>query len=194
MAEADRERWDRRHAEADVPSASGGWLEALGDELPQAGRALDVASGRGGLSLWLAQRGLAVSALDVSPVALERLRQAAKALGVAVDARQLDLERDALPDGAFDFIACWHYRQAGLHAALCERLAPGGLLALEQHTVDNLQRHARPGRDYLAERGELARFALDGAPVPLQLCYYREGWLGDRAVARVLARRLDARA
>ena len=47
------------------------WLLANEDLLPRSGRALDVACGRGRHAFWLAERGLAVDAVDRN---WERLR------------------------------------------------------------------------------------------------------------------------
>src|SRR5689334_3104998 len=72
MSEVDRRRWDARHAVADdvVPLPPDA-LRGREDLAPTSGRALDLASGRGAVAMWLAGRGLAVDAVDVSPVGLE---------------------------------------------------------------------------------------------------------------------------
>lgn len=186
MGEGDRERWDARYRAAGPVGPAPSWLASLADELPTGGRALDVACGRGALSLWLASRGLSVTAVDVSEVALDALTGAARARGLAIDPSALDLERDALPAGPFALIACIHYRQPSLLPELVARLAPGGALALEQHTVRNLERHAKPSRRFLAEPQELLDWARSAG---LAVVSYREGWVQDRAVAQLLARR-----
>ncbi|GAA4287574.1 class I SAM-dependent methyltransferase [Georgenia daeguensis] len=90
----DGTRWDARYRDAPdpVPRAPDG-LTGLEDALPDGGPALDVACGLGVVTLWAAQHGFAVDALDVSPVALARLRSRAAALGLAglVRARRADL-------------------------------------------------------------------------------------------------------
>jgi hypothetical protein len=48
----------------------------------------------------------------------------------------------------------------------------------------NLERHARPSARFLVEPNELLRLVA-----PLEIVAYREGWLDDRSLARVLARR-----
>lgn len=190
VAEADRERWDARYRGGGRPAPAGGFLQELDVLLPRHGRALDVACGRGALCLWLAQRGFEVTGVDVSAVALDQLRAEARARGLSIATGALDLETEPLPAGDFDLICCMHYRQPALVSELIARLSPGGVLAIEQHTVDNLALHARPSRRFLAERGELARQVLD-ADRPLRLERYSEGVVEGRAVARVLARAFD---
>jgi hypothetical protein len=50
--------------------------------------------------------------------------------------------------------------------------------------VRNLERNEKPSRRWLAEPNELLR-DLSG----LTVVYYREGWVGNRHVARMVARR-----
>jgi SAM-dependent methyltransferase len=138
MSSGDRRRWDARHAAAGsrVPAPPGVLMGApdLADVFPSAGVALDVACGRGGVAVWLAQRGLAVDALDVSPVALAAAARLAAAAGVADRCRWLlhDLD-DGLPDGCagpYDVVVCQLFRDPALYPALADALAPGGLLAV----------------------------------------------------------------
>lgn len=184
MSGSDRERWDRRWAEgAHAGAAVPAWLEELSGELPRGGRALDVAAGTGRVALWLARRGLATLAVDVSPVALERCRARAAADGLDVRTEVRDLERDPLPRGPFDVVSCFHYLQRELFPAFRARLAPGGLFLCELATRRNLERHARPSARFLVEPGELPLLVA-----PLEVLFYGEGWLGGRALARIAAR------
>lgn len=185
MARDDRERWDRRYASGEEAEPEPpDWLEALGDEIPSRGRALDVAAGTGRAALWLARRGLDVTAVDVSAVGLERCAARAHREGLSVETVASDLEQDPLPAGPWDVITCFHYLQRDLFPALRESLAAGGVLVCEIGTRRNLERHARPSARWLLEENELLRLCA-----PLSIVYYREGWIRDRADARVVARR-----
>ncbi len=186
MAEADRERWDRiwregGHGEGAEPPL---WLAALDAEMPRAGRALDVACGAGRVALFWAARGLDALAVDVSPEALRRAQEAASAAGLSLATLALDLEREPPPAGPFAAISVFHYLQRDLFPALAARLAPGGVLACEIATVENLERNPKPSRRFLLERGE-----LPGLCAPLETIHHREGWDGGRCLARILARR-----
>jgi 2-polyprenyl-3-methyl-5-hydroxy-6-metoxy-1,4-benzoquinol methylase len=129
VSERDRSRWDARHAAAaDVgplpPDALRG-REAL---VSRAGRALDVACGRGAVALWLARRGMAVDAVDVSGVALA----AAAAAEPHVRWWKHDLD-EGLPSacsGPYDVVVCQRFRDPALYPRLAAALAPGGLLAV----------------------------------------------------------------
>lgn len=138
--EADRERWDQRWADngpssvaqiaASPPDVIADHPSLL-DDLPRHGRALDLACGVGSQALWMAGRGLSVTALDVSPVAVDLARAAAAHHGLTVDARVHDTDA-GLPDDltALAMIVCQRYRANDLYPELVERLRPGGVLVL----------------------------------------------------------------
>lgn len=182
MGADDRARWDARYASArEAPGPAPRWLDAFDDALPRTGRALDVASGTGRMARWALARGLEVTAIDVSPVALAHLRAGAP----GVETIERDLERDPrLPEGGFALVTVMHYRQPSLWPAIAGALAPGGVLVAELALVANLERHAHPSRRWLAEPGELA-----GAARGLTIVHLEEGWLDDRCTARLIARR-----
>jgi SAM-dependent methyltransferase len=184
VARGDRERWDRRYAQGEERAWEPDWLDELAEEIPERGRALDVAAGTGRVALWLAARGLDVTAVDVSPVGLERCLASARERGVAVQTVVADLEEPPLPAGPWDVITCFHYLQRDLFPRLVEHLSVGGVLICELPTRRNLERHPRPGGRYLLGEGELLSLCA-----PLRVVYYREGWIGDRALARAIARR-----
>ncbi|AKF08580.1 class I SAM-dependent methyltransferase [Sandaracinus amylolyticus] len=186
MAEEDRVKWDKKWSErVDRPRSSPGWVAELDAEIPRDGRGLDVAAGAGRLALYMARRGLDVTAVDISPVGLTLAREAARDEGVKITTSVRDLERHGLPEGTWNAIACFHYRQPDLFLQFRGALAPGGVLIAEVATVASLERDpSKPSARWLAERNELLR-ACEG----LDVVYYREGWLGERAIARVLARK-----
>jgi SAM-dependent methyltransferase len=102
--------------------------------VPTTGRALDVACGRGGVAVWLALRGLAVDAVDVSPAGLAAGARLAGAHGVDERIRWIahDLD-DGLPaacTGPYDVVVCQCFREPSMYGALAAALAPGGLLAV----------------------------------------------------------------
>jgi SAM-dependent methyltransferase len=185
MADTDREHWDRRYAERSHDEGNPpDWLAQFADDLPRDGRALDVAAGTGRVALWLARAGLEVTAVDVSPVGLEQLADAARSERLHVETVATDLEKAPLPQGLWNVVTCFAYLQRDLFPAMRDLLAPGGILISEISTIRNLERHERPPAGYLLEENELLSLIA-----PLTVLYYREAWIDDRAVARVIARK-----
>lgn len=159
MARTDRERWDARHRAVGASGAAVGPMppDALrGREhlLPPVGRALDVACGRGAVAVWLAGRGFAVDAVDVSEVALAAGRALAPDPGadrVRWWAHDLDTGLPAGCAGPYEVVVCQRFRDPALYPVLAGLLAPGGLLVV---TVLS-QVDEGPGA-FRAEPGELA--------------------------------------
>jgi len=152
----DAERWDARYRDPrwDATPACDAFvledLEALGAGAGR--RALDAAAGTGRHALELAARGWRAVAWDVSPVGLERLAAAARARGLGVERRVVDLT-GALPEERFDLILVVSYLDRALWPRLVERLAPGGHLLLTTFTEDAAE---GPSARHCLRRGELA--------------------------------------
>lgn len=185
MADSDSERWNaryREHGEGVGPPSP--FLVALDAQLPRQGRALDVAGGTGRHALWLARRGLDVTLADVSDVALNIARGEATGENLALHTLAVDLEAEPLPRGPWDLIVCVRFLWRPLFAGCAEGLAPGGLLVVAHPTRTNLERHAKPGPQYLLDDGELPRL------VPgLEVVTFEEGWHEGTHEARLVARR-----
>ena len=110
------------------------------------GRALDLAAGEGRNTVWLAERGWQVTAVDFSRVGLEKGRKLSAARGVdeaRVDWIVADL-RDFEPDRAFYHLVLIAYLQVSpeLRATVMARaaaaLAPGGTAFVVGHDLTNL--------------------------------------------------------
>lgn len=189
MSEEDRQRWNSKyetgdHASQEVSQA----LVELRPMLPSVGRALDVAGGAGRNSIWLAQRGLEVTLVDVSEVALSIAASRAQRSGMTIKTMRIDVEEQALPSGPWQLIVTVHFLWRPLFADFAKALAPGGTLVCIHPTTSNLQRHAKPSERFLLEDGELPKLIRD-----LDLVYHREGWLSEgRHEAVIVARKPKA--
>jgi SAM-dependent methyltransferase len=104
------------------------------------GRALDLGCGEGGDALWLAEQGWQVTAVDISPTALERGAAEATRRGLAVDWHCADLA-DQLPAGPYELASALFLqspvvlpRIEVLRRAAAE-VAPGGVLLVVGHAA-----------------------------------------------------------
>lgn len=188
MGDADRERWDSRYAGPGLvmgPAPKPFVLE-LEPLLPRAGRALDIACGEGQLAAWLAQRGLSVTAVDISAVALDKLRRRAAAEGLEprLHAIEADLDEGLPPiEPDLDLVCCVDFYSPAIMAQARRLLAPDGMLL-----VQVLLNYPEGDRLRRAAPGEALGFA-EG----LHVDFYREGIIGGRALAQLLARRAPRR-
>ncbi len=163
------EKWNSRHAEAEGPGEVAQVLLRNAHLLPEEGRALDLACGRGANALWLAERGLEVYAWDLSPVAIERLREEAAARGLEVSGEVRDVVARPPRPETFDLVLVSHFLERNLAPQLVAALRPGGLLCY-QTFVREVSLGRGPGSDdWRLAPNELLRL-FPG----LRLHYYRE--------------------
>jgi len=141
----DRVRWDERYAsDGCVWGAEPNRTVAEFAAQLEVGSAIDVGCGQGRNAIWLARQGHRVTALDLSPVAIEQAKAAAVRAGVDVEFRVADVS-DWEPEGrTWDFVLlCYLQLPESLrrraHALAVEALAPGGQLLLIAHHLENLE-------------------------------------------------------
>lgn len=149
-----RARWNARHrARAGAPRPCA-LLTGQAGLLPAAGRALDLACGRGGNALWLARRGWTVDAWDLADAAVEELRTRAAREALDLRAEVRDVTARPPPPDCCDLAVVSHFLHRPLLPALAAAVRPGGVLAYQTF----LAGHPGPGPrnpDYLLRPGEL---------------------------------------
>jgi SAM-dependent methyltransferase len=143
----DSQQWDERYSGTEMvwTTRPNQFVAAELADLPP-GRALDLAAGEGRNTVWLAERGWQVTAVDFSRVGLEKGRKLSAARGVdeaRVDWIVADL-RDFEPDRDFYDLVLIAYLQVSpaLRATVMARaaaaLAPGGTAFVVGHDLTNL--------------------------------------------------------
>ncbi|MEH0935500.1 class I SAM-dependent methyltransferase [Micromonospora psammae] len=150
----DSDDWDARYA----GSAELVWtaepnrfvVAAAADLSP--GDALDLAAGEGRNAVWLAERGWRVTAVDFSPVAVERGRQLAGRRGVPVRWQVADVTATAPEPDRYDLVvvAYLHLPPADLATVLAgtrRALRPGGTAVVVGHDRANLDAGTGGPRD-----------------------------------------------
>ncbi len=183
MASSDRERWNKLYGDSQKVGGPSHFLESVSELLPTSGVAIDIAGGSGGDACWLAQRGLDVTLIEVSDVALDLAAERAKQLGVEIATLLLDLEEEAIPGDPWDLVLLRNYLQRDLFGKIAKGLAPGGVLVAALATRTNLERNANPRAEFLVDLGELRTLTGD-----LSVLYYSEEWSDEgRHEARLVA-------
>ncbi len=144
--DTDATYWEARYAEQDR-IWSGRPNDLLVREVADlpSGTALELGCGEGADSIWLAQRGWTVTAVDIVSTALRRAAGHADDLGVGdrVTWERVDVTAEDLPSGQFDLVCMQYYhspaatadsREAVLRQA-ATRVAPGGQLLVVGHAA-----------------------------------------------------------
>jgi tellurite methyltransferase len=173
MSEQDRNKWDRRYAEDSQRKRAhpGELITQWIDKLP-VGRALDVACGAGQKSMFLAQAGFQVDAIDVSAIGLEQAKRAAEARDLEINWIQHDLDQPYEFGANYDLIIVMWYVDLSLIRRLCSHLAPGGYLLCEEHLACDLAGSELIGPGNPDFR--VAPNALRDAVSDFDICYYDE--------------------
>lgn len=156
---SDIERWDAKYRDANPnPTfAPDPILIEHARLLDGRGTALDLACGVGHNAIHLAQRGYAVYALDGSARGLRYGQAYARARALSVQFAAVDLDRYTPPANAFDLVLVVRYLNRDLIPALKHSLTPNGLVIYKTFNVNFQQERPTFNREYLLERGELAR-------------------------------------
>ncbi len=162
------DKWDRRYRAIDPATLSpAAVVTEFAHLLPSSGEALDLACGLGANARCLARRGLRVSAWDSSAVAIERLRAASDAEGLAIYATVHDVVADPPAPDSFDVLVVSRFLERALCPALIDALRPGGLLFYQTYTEQSATGPSNPA--YRLETNELLRLFA-----PLVVVAYRE--------------------
>jgi SAM-dependent methyltransferase len=138
----EREDWNRRHAEL-AERHPPGPNQTVIDEVTRLrpGRALELGCGRGRHTIWLAERGWQVTAVDFADRALEVAKEHARDLEVdwvEADLRQYEPERAAFDLVLYAFVQLPEHERRAVLTRAAEAVGPGGTLLAVIHDVRNL--------------------------------------------------------
>jgi len=166
-------KWNQLYSQSDQVCYPG--IQVLTENsflLPTTGTALDLACGLGANAVFLAGLGLAVTAWDISSVAIDKLTTYAAQQGLNINACQEKIVADSFNECCFDVIVVSRFLDRTLSDAIIGALKPDGLLFYQTFTREKVipKRPNNPGY-LLAENELLALFS------PLRVVFYRENAL-----------------
>ncbi len=157
----DREKWDRRYDNDDFRVPAPDPLLVAHRDLLTSGRALDLASGYGAGSLFVAHLGYKVHAVDISFRVLSSLQREAASEGLPVLCVVGDLDTFPLPRAFYDLVMVFSFFSIPLMSSIKECLRDDGLLFYS--TFNCRHTTVKPGFNptYLVPAGGLAPFFPD---------------------------------
>lgn len=189
---SDQDKWDQIYSEPVAQPASPCYVLAENAHLlPRGGRALDLASGRGGNALFLAKLGLQVEAWDISAVATDLLNRQASKEDLSVRAKQVDVVTMPPAANSCEVLVVSQFLERSLFPKIRNAVMVGGLVIYQTYTEDRQEGGAGPSNpDYLLQQGELLQMFAGW-----QILVYREDALvgdqqqGWRGMAGIVARK-----
>ncbi len=143
--------------------------------LPSTGAALDLACGLGANALYLAQQGLAVTAWDISNVAIDKLKLSAVTQRLNINACQENIRVESFAKCCFDVIVVSRFLDRTLSDAIIDAMKPNGLLFYQTFNREKTNRVGPNNPDYLLAEHELCLLFAK-----LKLVFYRDyALIGD---------------
>ncbi len=141
----DANGWDARYRSTDLVWSAGpnAFVAELCADLP-AGRSIDLAAGEGRNALWLAERGWTSTAVDFSPVAIDKALAIAERRGVTIEGVVADLDDYVPTPAGYDLVLVAYLqlpddRLAPILRRAAAAVAPGGTFLLVNHDAENLE-------------------------------------------------------
>jgi SAM-dependent methyltransferase len=189
---ADRKRWDKRFGRKEF---------ALGKEpnpflkkhihlLPK-GKALDIATGEGRNSVFLAQNGFEVDAVDISERGLKKTQKLAREKGVHINTFLVDLDQYQIEKERYDLIANFYFLKRPLIPRMKKGLKKRGKVIFETYLLEHrtLGTGGPKQAKYFLKPNELLRLFKN-----FRILFYREGIFREggrkKAVASIIAEKI----
>jgi SAM-dependent methyltransferase len=183
MSDEERERWDLKY-EQGVPALTepdpffiSAYDEFVHPSFPNAGVALDLAGGLGRHALWLAKRKWQVSVVDVSEVAIQKLRAAAFQQNIELDLLVASASDYKFEPERFDLIVLFYHFDRSLFPKIVSALKPGGLLICKMSLRWGVDASSSKRSNKLLVRNELPSLIPE-----LRVFRHRERPVRDRGV------------
>ena len=149
MAQEDKERWNRKYKDPQIPTEP---IQLLKDyaQLSPGKKALDIACGMGRHSKYLAEQNFEVDALDISSVAISQLQGLPN-----INAIEVDFDSYQLPKERYDLIVCVYFLNRSLFAPMINALKPNGIILMETFLHDQSNERIPSNPAFLLNKGEL---------------------------------------
>ncbi len=146
----DRIKWNKRYIEKNHSSTPSDIVESFYKLAPM-GTSLDIAAGNGRNSLFLAQKGLMVDAVDISDVGLKNL----DGVHPGINPICTDLDLFNIPENRYSLIINIKFLSRRLFPQILKGLVPGGVLIFETYMEKTVGNKSSMHKDYILLPNEL---------------------------------------
>lgn len=160
MAQKDEIKWNKKYQEIpsllDEKKPSEKLIKIL--EKTKGKKALDIASGAGRNSIYLAINGFDVEALDISQVALSTLSNKGFK---NISCKLVDLDEYEIAKNNYDLIVMTNFLDRNIIPKLTNALKKDGILFIETYMDDKINEKPSSNPDFLLKKDELKSFFDD---------------------------------
>ncbi|WP_457640126.1 class I SAM-dependent methyltransferase [Persephonella sp.] len=164
--ENDREKWNKKYSSGDFPWTEPSEIVKKFYHLAEKGKALDIACGTGRNAVFLSEKGFQVDAVDISDVALERLKKQYPQINTI----QADLDFYSIPENSYELILNINYLNRRLIPQIKEGLKQGGVVIFETFTLPDGKGYFQPeNKDFMLRKNELLHLFSD-----MYIVFYQE--------------------
>jgi tellurite methyltransferase len=121
--------------------------------------AIDFASGLGANSIYLAELGYDVTAIDISDVAIDYLKEQASSRNVRISAKLADLTKEStdLTNTQYDLAVMTYFLDRSLFPCLKQTIKPDGYLFFETYYENESTKNQHISSQYKLESNELLK-------------------------------------
>jgi len=189
---ADQKRWNDRFGRKEFAFGKepNPFLKKHIRLLPK-GKALDIASGEGRNTVFLAQHGFEVDAVDISDRGLKKAQKLARDKGVKINTLLVDLDQYQIEKEQYDLIANFYFLRRRLIPRIKKGLKKGGKVIFETYLLEHrtLGTGGPKQAKYFLKPNELLGLFKD-----FRILFYREGIFKEggrrKAVASLIAEKI----
>jgi len=190
---SDQRRWNERfrRKEFALGKEPNPFLKKYIHLLPK-GKALDIASGEGKNTVFLAQQGFEVDAVDISGKGLKKAQKLAREQGVKIKTFLVDLDQYQIEKERYDLIANFYYLKRRLIPRIKKGIKKGGRVVFETYLLEHrtLGTGGPKQAKYFLKPNELLRLFKN-----FRILFYREGIFKEggrkKAVASLIAEKIE---
>ncbi len=177
MSIEDKKRWDRKYKEKIIPTKI---IEVVNkySHLAKGKKALDIACGMGRNSKLLANRGFEVLAIDISPLALDSLKDIDN-----ITTKEVDLDNYKLEENSYDLIVCTYFLERSIFPQIYKALKKDGIFIFETFKEHNQSTKVPSNKEFLLKEGELKEIFSKG----YKIVHLSQRWSKDFFNNKVLS-------
>ena len=176
MSREDRERWNKKYSTNVIPTKVVKVVEDFA-KLATGKRALDLACGMGRNAKYLASLGFKVDALDISPIAIESLKNIEN-----IEPKEVDFDTYILPENSYDLIVCTYFLKRELFTQIEKALKEDGIFIFETFMYHPDNTKVPSNRIFLLNEGELEATFDDRYEILHLREFMEEGVCGEKSM------------